>query len=90
MKRNIKFLSVMAIAGMLSLLCTDVTVAQYRRAGIKGGLNVSNLYMNDVSDENARYGFNVGVYGQVVSSETAALQLELLLCLLQLGCQRRS
>lgn len=78
MKRNMKFLSVMAITGMLSLLCTDVTVAQYRRAGIKGGLNVSNLYMNDVSDENARYGFNVGVYGQVVSSETAALQLELL------------
>ena len=48
------------------------------RAGIKGGLNVSNLYIDDVDDENARYGFNVGLYGQVLSSETFALQPELL------------
>jgi hypothetical protein len=48
------------------------------RAGIKGGLNVSNLYIDDVDDENARYGFNVGVYGQVLSSDVFALQPELL------------
>jgi hypothetical protein len=48
------------------------------RAGIKGGLNVSNLYVDDVSDENARFGVNLGVYGQILSSETFALQPELL------------
>jgi hypothetical protein len=48
------------------------------RAGIKGGLNVSNLYVDDVSDENARFGFNLGVYGQVLSSDAFAIQPELL------------
>jgi len=48
------------------------------RAGIKGGLNVSNLYSNEINDQNARYGFNVGVYGQFLSTETFAIQPELL------------
>ncbi|MEO5978497.1 MAG: porin family protein [Chryseolinea sp.] len=48
------------------------------RAGIKGGFNVSNLYIDDVDDENARYGFNVGVYGQVYSNDVFAIQPELL------------
>ncbi len=78
MKTKNKFLSVMLIAGMISVLSTNSTFAQNRRVGVKGGLNVSNLYIDDVTDENARYGINLGVYGQVVSSETAALQLELL------------
>jgi hypothetical protein len=48
------------------------------RAGIKGGLNVSNLYVDDVDDENARIGFNVGLYAQLFSSEVFAIQPELL------------
>ena len=48
------------------------------RAGVKGGLNVSNLYVDDVDDENARFGFNVGFYGQVISSDVFAIQPELL------------
>jgi len=48
------------------------------RVGIKGGLNVSNLYINDVNDNNARFGFNGGLYGQILSSEVFAIQPELL------------
>lgn len=48
------------------------------RYGIKGGLNVSNLYSNTVTDENARIGFNAGLYGQILSSEAFAIQTELL------------
>ena len=48
------------------------------RFGIKGGLNVSNLYVKDVNDNNARYGFNGGFYGQIVSTEAFAIQPELL------------
>lgn len=48
------------------------------RGGIKGGLNVSNLYVDDVDDENARFGFNVGLYAQLFSSEVFAIQPELL------------
>jgi len=56
----------------------DTSVFGQARAGIKGGLNVSNLYIDDLDDENARYGFNVGLFGQVLASETFAIQPELL------------
>jgi hypothetical protein len=80
MKTKNKFLMAIVAIGFVSLLSIDTTFAQIRsaRAGIKGGLNVSNLYIDNVSDENARYGFNVGFFGQVLSSDAAALQLELL------------
>jgi hypothetical protein len=45
---------------------------------VKGGLNVSNLYVDEVDDENARFGINLGVYGQVFSSDVFAIQPELL------------
>jgi hypothetical protein len=48
------------------------------RVGIKGGLNVSNLYIDNVNDENARFGFNGGLYGQILSTEAFAIQPELL------------
>lgn len=68
--------------GILTLLFLSGAVvsstAQDRRMGIKGGLNLSNLYVDDVDDENARVGFHVGVYGQIVSTETFAIQPELL------------
>jgi hypothetical protein len=48
------------------------------RAGVKGGLNVSNLYVDEVDDENARFGFNLGFYGQILSSDVFAIQPELL------------
>jgi hypothetical protein len=62
----------------LSLGSLSVSLAQGPSMGIKGGLNLSNLYIDDVDDENARVGFNLGIYGQVLSSETFALQPELL------------
>lgn len=68
--------------GILTMLLLSGVVmsstAQDRRMGIKGGLNLSNLYVDDVDDENARVGFHVGVYGQIFSTETFAIQPELL------------
>ena len=46
--------------------------------GIKGGLNVSNLYVDNVNDENSRVGFHTGFYGQVLATGFFALQPELL------------
>jgi hypothetical protein len=46
------------------------------RAGIKGGVNRSNLIVDDVNRRNARTGFHVGVYGQLFSSEAFAIQPE--------------
>jgi Outer membrane protein beta-barrel domain len=57
---------------------TESSTNSTARAGIKGGLNVSNWYVDDVDDENARFGFNVGLYAQLFSSEVFAIQPELL------------
>lgn len=71
---NTLLLSVVAV-----VLSSSVALSQStRKAGVKGGLNVSNLYIDDIHDEDARYGFNVGFFGEVISSDAAALQLELL------------
>lgn len=75
--KQVKLLLYLALISSMGILATTTTFAQ-ARAGIKGGLNVSNLYIDDINDENARYGFNVGLYGQVLSSEVFALQPELL------------
>ncbi|HEY4653102.1 MAG TPA: porin family protein [Cyclobacteriaceae bacterium] len=71
-------LSIGALTLVLVSGLTISAVAQAPRMGIKGGLNLSNLYVDDVDDENARLGFHVGVYGQILSSETFAIQPELL------------
>src|SRR5689334_5228662 len=67
------------IVMMAAVLLFNDANAQSSRpaAGIKGGLNASNLYTGDVDDHNTRFGFHAGVYGQVASSDVAALQLEL-------------
>lgn len=75
--KKTKILFVVVLLSALSLTVSHYANAQ-ARAGIKGGLNVSNLYIDDVNDENARYGFNVGVYGQILSTDAFALQPELL------------
>ncbi len=53
------------------------SIAQSARAGIKGGLNFSNLYIDDVSDENARVGYNIGIFSQLMIGDVLALQPEL-------------
>jgi len=72
-----KILSVFVLTAALAASLGNNAMAQ-ARAGIKGGLNVSNLYIDDINDENARYGFNVGLYGQILSSDVFAIQPELL------------
>lgn len=68
---------------VLTVMASDALMAQSSpnptaRVGIKAGLNVSNLYVNSVNDENARFGFHGGLYGQILSSEAFAIQPELL------------
>jgi hypothetical protein len=48
------------------------------RAGIKGGVNYSNLIVGDnVTDNNARVGWHAGVYFQLFSSRVFTLQPEI-------------
>ncbi len=46
--------------------------------GVKGGLNLSNLYVDDVKDENMKAGFNVGVYAKLPLAKGFSIQPELL------------
>lgn len=66
--------------GFVLISATSVAIAQDNslRVGIKGGLNVTNLYVDEVDDENPRYGFHLGVYTQLFESDVFAIQPEIL------------
>jgi hypothetical protein len=76
MTKILKILTLSIVVSFASCISNEL-LAQMR-AGVKGGLNVSNLYVDDVNDENARFGFNLGFYGQILSSDVFAIQPELL------------
>ena len=46
--------------------------------GIKGGLNLTNLYVNDVKDENMKAGFNAGFFAKIPVTRGLSIQPELL------------
>jgi len=48
------------------------------QAGIKGGLNLSNMTVDDNDDSNLKVGFHVGVFDKIAVSEIFAIQPELL------------
>jgi hypothetical protein len=78
MKRKFRNLGLLLCAGIISVLTVTNTQAQSApRVGLKGGLNLSNLYVNDVNDENARIGFHAGIYTQLLSTEAFAIQPEI-------------
>ena len=76
-----KFLALILLTALIGLAANQGAFAQMNtkhKAGIKVGLNASNLYVDNVHDENARLGINAGVFGEIVSTEAFALQAELL------------
>jgi hypothetical protein len=76
MKKISSNLSLLLCAGMLLMVITSAQAQKAPRVGIKGGLNLSNLYVNDADDENARIGWHAGFYGQLLSTEAFAIQPE--------------
>jgi hypothetical protein len=79
METRSKLKLVLLCTAVLTCLASSSLMAQKTaRAGVKAGMNVSNLYIDNVHDENARIGFNGGFYGQILSSEVFAIQPELL------------
>lgn len=74
MKRiTITVFSVMALA----MLITSTAFAQQSRFGIKGGFNLSNMYTNNVHDENTKIGFHAGLFYKAAISDFFAIQPEL-------------
>lgn len=48
------------------------------RFGFKGGLNLSNLYVDDVEDENIKPGINIGLFAKIPVAKGFSIQPELL------------
>lgn len=67
------------LAGVLALAGVSQIQAQENSAslGIKGGYNMSNLYTEDVDDQNVLSGFNVGLFATLPISSSLAIQPEL-------------
>lgn len=69
-------LSLLVCAVAISMISYSNAQAQYAKAGIKGGLNLSNLYVDQADDDKARIGWHAGVFGQLFASEAFAIQPE--------------
>lgn len=69
-----------AIILFLTTLLSQPLFSQDVSGGIKGGLTISNLYIDreEINDENARFGFHAGLYSQMMFSEIFGFQPELL------------
>lgn len=77
MKNVLRNLCVLLCAGVISLVTLQSAQAQQGpRVGLKGGLNLSNLYVDEADDENARIGWHAGFYAQLLSTEAFAIQPE--------------
>ncbi len=46
--------------------------------GVKGGVNWSNLWVKEVNQQNARFGFNVGLFARFASQGSLGFQIEAL------------
>lgn len=46
--------------------------------GMKGGVNLANLYVNNVQDENMKLGLNLGLYGKLPLARGLSIQPELI------------
>jgi len=83
MKSKITTLAIAALVmtGFAAKAQEQQTVAEpglTTKVGIKGGVNFSNFYGDDVSDKNMKVGFNGGIYAKVPVTRGFSIQPELL------------
>ncbi|MBO9199286.1 MULTISPECIES: porin family protein [Niastella] len=57
---------------------TDAESSLSPKFGIKGGLNLTNMYVKDVSDENMKVGWNAGFFAKLPVTRGFSIQPELL------------
>ena len=80
--RNL-LLGALALAGAVSFANAQTTTADERdpmapKIGVKGGINLANLYVDEVADENLKVGLNVGLFAKIPCTEFFAIQPEVL------------
>lgn len=50
----------------------------FSQTGLKGGVNLSNLYVDDIDDENVKVGYHVGIYHDAPITDFLSIQPVLL------------
>ena len=78
MKKRKRILATLALVLTTSLAVNAQSEDSNAEFGVKGGLNFSNLYTEDVDDNNALTSFNAGVYAKLPITDAFAIQPELL------------
>lgn len=63
---------------MFGLAKTNSAQDENNRIGIKGGFTLSNFYVDEVDDQNPRYGIHFGLFGKMPVNRFLAIQPELL------------
>ena len=56
---------------------TSTETTMQPKIGIRGGINLSNLYVDDVEDENMKVGLNLGVFAKFPLTRGLSLQPEI-------------
>lgn len=76
--KTTKRILVTVIAALGSFLTQAQTTSSSAEFGVKGGVNFSNLYTEDVDDNNVLTSFNAGFYAKLPITESVAIQPEFL------------
>ena len=68
---------------LLMVLTTAPFLAQAQlsdsRFGVKGGVNFTNFYANDIGTQNIKTGFNLGLFAELAVADQLSIQPEVLL-----------
>jgi len=79
MKNRIQLFTVItALVVSINSLQAQVNDASMAQFGVKGGVNFSNLYTEDVDDENMLTSFNAGLFVNLPVSDMLSIQPEVL------------
>ena len=75
---KLKKIACLLILAIGTVTTTNAQGPESAKFGVKGGLNMSNLYTNEVDDENVLLGFNFGVFLEMPITSRISIQPEIL------------
>ena len=80
MKKKIKLIAALAltIGAAFTTVNAQTNDSSNAQIGVKGGVNFSNMYTNDVDDNNVLTTFNLGFYASIPVTSFIAIQPEFL------------
>lgn len=78
MKNRMKLLAAIAVIGLSNTTQAQTDSSTTTQFGVKGGVNFSNIYNEDVDDNNMLTSFNAGIYAAFPINDFIAIQPEIL------------